>query len=84
MDSRIITIDSEEANKVIVFLNGQPLRYWIAAKEGEKGWVEVLDTSKIRSLIKKEDELEEPAEDPEELQEFPTRMIEGRVEFKTK
>jgi len=75
----ILTSDMEEAGKTVVLFNGKPMKQWMAAEDGEQGWVEILDIGAMAPL-----ELNEgvPGEDDlPDFQSLQTKIKRGKVEF---
>ena len=77
-------IESEEAQKTVVFLNGKPVHHFIQAENGEKGWIEVVDAAAMAPLFANESDpfAEADSTDEDEWTPLKTKRIEGNVEFK--
>jgi hypothetical protein len=51
----LLHVESKEAQKTVVFLNGKPINHFIQAQDGEEGWVEVIDVEAMAPLYTPED-----------------------------
>lgn len=88
----ILHSESPEARNVAVFLDGKPIRYFIKARDGADGWVEILDPTEMAPLFIDEGEGDEPPpsgaedidleNDDEKWVPLATKTLKGHVEFK--
>lgn len=84
----VISIDQPEAAKVVVFLNGRPLKVWLQARDGSDGWVDVPDLSAMAEIDLTPTDPKQCFEEAEagtpvsEYESFPTKRLHGSVEFR--
>ena len=84
-----LSIESEEAQKIVVFLNDKPVNHFICAEDGVNGWIEVVDPEAMAPLYENQGnpwaELQnESSQEGEEEAWVPlkTKKITGKVEFR--
>jgi hypothetical protein len=82
----ILHVESEEAQKTVVFLNGKPVNHFIQAEDGENGWIEVIDAEAMAPLFGNEGdpfaEVDSTEENAEDWAPLKTKKIKGKVEFR--
>lgn len=80
----ILTMDNPQADRTIVLLNGKPVKSWISAKDGEDGWIEIVDITALAPLDKNPGEPGNAGDHEVDVAvEMPTKKINGHVEFRT-
>jgi hypothetical protein len=85
VNNMLISIDHPEANRVVVFLNGRPLKTWLQARDGNDGWVDVPDPSAMAPLgVVNTDpwnEMEQGS-NVDHYESFAVKRLYGQIEFR--
>jgi hypothetical protein len=75
----LITPEHPDLEKIVVFLNGRPLRSFNAAND-EEGWVEVVDIKKMAPIDLYNNSID--SDSPEPWEELPIKRVHGKVEIR--